>query len=141
MPSPALGYKRTPEPGNPRNTEGWALLEAARRMRDSQSGPTEAILSAVRLNWKLWTIFQANLLEADCPVPADLRANMLTLSGFVDKRSAEVISAPTGDKLAALININLQIGGGLLSPPPAAAASMPMKPMARPELVAVDVKY
>ena len=29
MTSPAKGYQRMPEPGNPTRTEAWALLEAA----------------------------------------------------------------------------------------------------------------
>lgn len=117
----ALSYKRFPPEGNPRQTEGWALLESARRMREAQGhGDEDAILAAVRLNWRLWTIFQASLADPACGVPDDLRANMLSLSNFIDRRSAEVLGNPRPDKLGVLVNINLQIGGGLLSTPPAA---------------------
>ncbi len=118
----ATAYNRLPAEGNPRNTEGWALLESARRLQDAQrNGAAESVLAAVRLNWRLWTIFQASLVDPECGVPKELRGNMLSLANFIDRRSAEVIGDPLPEKLSALININLQIGGGLLATPKATA--------------------
>jgi flagellar protein FlaF len=117
----ATAYSRLPAEGNPRNTEGWALLESARRLQDAQrNGAAEQVLAAVRLNWRLWTIFQASLLDPQCEVPDSLRGNMLSLANFIDRRSAEIIGDPEPTKLGALININLQIGGGLLATPKSA---------------------
>lgn len=111
--------------GNPRETEGRALLEAARRMSEAQKAPKDAtaLRSAARLNWRLWTIFQAELSQPDSQVPVELRSNMLNLCNFVDKRVVEVLANPKPDLLDALININRQIAAGLLTAPGAESAA------------------
>ena len=102
------------------NSEGWALIEMARRLDSAiqvwEQEP-DALLNAVRLNWRLWTIIQAELLEPECQVPQEIRQNLLNLSNFIDKRSVELISKPHPDKIAVLVNINRQIGAGLLGNP------------------------
>lgn len=127
MRSAASGYNRVPQAGNPRNTEAWALMEAARRMRDAKSAGAEALIKAVRLNWKLWTIFQSNLVDPEAAIPKPIRENMLSLSNFVDRRSVEILAKPEPQLVDALININAQIAGGLMTIPeaPAAPASAP----------------
>ncbi len=92
MTSPAKAYPRTPEPGNPARTEAWALLEAARQLHQTKDGPIEDFRAALRKNWRLWTIFQASLSEADCPVPMPIRRNLLGLSNFVDRQTAELLA-------------------------------------------------
>jgi len=120
----ATGYRNVPAGGNPRETEAWALTEAARRMADAKDRPdgAEDLLNAVRLNWRLWTIFQASLAEPDCPVPAEVRANMLSLSNFVDKASVDIIATPVAQKVDILISINRNIAAGLFSAPQPAGA-------------------
>ena len=71
----------------------------------------------MRLNWRLWTIIQAELLEPECQVPQEIRQNLLNLSNFIDKRSVELISKPHPDKIGVLVNINRHIGAGLLGKP------------------------
>lgn len=112
-----------PQSGNPRVTEAWALTEAARRMADAQNEPfdRQRLLEAVRLNWRLWTIFQAELVAPDCPVPADVRSNMLSLANFVDKRSVDILEDPDPGKASILITINKEIAVGLFSAPQQAA--------------------
>ena len=53
------------------------------------------------------------MLEADCPLPAELRSNILSLSNFVDKHSAEIIAAPAASKLDVLIRLNRDLADGL----------------------------
>lgn len=113
-------YEQTRRKGaNPRETEGRALLEAARRMAEAQQAPGDgsALRSAVRLNWRLWTIFQAEISQPDCPMPAGIRSNMLNLCNFVDKRIVEILAEPKPELADALININRQIAAGLLTNP------------------------
>ena len=99
----------------PQQAEAWALTTAARRLSDAkQSGDAETLLGAVRLNWRLWTIFQANLSNPDCGVPQEIRANLLSLANFVDKRSVALLVDADPAKLDVLININRQIAAGLL---------------------------
>ena len=103
--------------GNPRETEGRALLESARRMAEAQNKPEDKLgLSKVaRLNWRLWTILQAELCAPECALPADIRTNMLNLSNFIDKSMVGILANPQADKLDILININRQIASGLLA--------------------------
>lgn len=112
-------YNSMPQPGNPRATEAWALTEAARRMSLAQKPEVsdEELLGAVRLNWRLWTIFQAELASPECPLPIEMRQDMLSLCNFVDKRTVEIISDVDRTKIDVLININRQIASGLFATP------------------------
>lgn len=112
-------YNKVPQPGNPRETEAWALTESARRMALSQKPdiPEEDMLAAVRLNWRLWTIFQAEMSSPETQVPLEMRQDMLSLCNFVDKRTVEIIADGDRSKLDVLININRQIAAGLFTTP------------------------
>lgn len=103
----------------PQATEGYALIELARRLDDAAKVPENiaAIRDVVRLNWRLWTIFQAELVDPECQTPRAIRENLINLSNFIDKRSAELIANPEASKLTVLVNINRQIGAGLLGSP------------------------
>ena len=105
----------TPQEGNPRATEAWALTEAGRRMAMAASrDDITSIREALRLNWRLWTIFQADLTVALETDPTnEVTVNMLTLCQFVDRHTVESLASPTKDKLEILINLNRQIAAGL----------------------------
>ena len=112
------GYERI-KGATPRETEGKALAEIARRLYEAQrSGSEEDILAAVRLNLRLWTIFQAELSEPDCPVPVEIRQNILSLSVFIDRHTADLLFRADPRKLDILISINRHIAAGLLTTPP-----------------------
>ncbi|HZT89955.1 MAG TPA: flagellar biosynthesis regulator FlaF [Stellaceae bacterium] len=99
----------------PQQAEAWALTTAARRLSEAKgSGDSETILTAVRLNWRLWTIFQSNLADPDCGVPDEIRGNLLSLANFIDKRSVALLLDADPQKVDVLININRQIAAGLL---------------------------
>lgn len=114
MTSPMKAYPRTPEAGNPARTEAWALLEAARELHQSKEGPIEDFRAALRKNWRLWTIFQASLSEADCTLPLPVRRNLLGLSNFIDRQTADLLAVRDAKKVDVLVNINRQISEGLL---------------------------
>ncbi len=110
--------------GNPAQTEAWALIEAAKRMAasitDDNLDPKtmkDARKAALRLNWRLWTIFQSELTLEHSEVPSDLRINMLTLCKFVDKHTVGALAKPTPEALAVLIDINRNIAAGLAQVP------------------------
>ena len=114
-PSP---YSNIPSPtADPRQVESWALVEVAMRLKATQREPMDEaiLLHAVRLNWRLWTIFQASLLDVDCALGIDLRNNLLSLSNFIDKHTADIIASPTPSKLDVLIHINRELAGGLMT--------------------------
>lgn len=115
-------YDQIPQPGNPTYSEAWALVEAARRMAapldyGSLKDPAnlKKLREALRLNWRLWTIFQTELSFEDGPVPDGIRQNMLSLCNFVDKHTVETLNDPTAERVATLIEVNRQIANGLLT--------------------------
>ncbi len=118
--SAVTNYEQTrTKGGNPRESEGRALLEAAHRMSAAQKGADnpEALRTAARLNWRLWTIFQAEISKPDSPMPAEIRTNMLNLCNFIDKRMVDILADPKPQLLDVLINVNRQIAAGLLTSP------------------------
>lgn len=120
-------YNNIPAPGNPRNTEGWALIQAARRLAEAPSAenPRTAMRDALRLNWRLWTIFQVEMSAEDCPAPMEVRENILTLCQFIDRHTVELMADPVEERIKVLIDINRNIAAGLMTPveTPAAEAS------------------
>lgn len=113
------GYAKSQEAslgsGPPQLTESWALTTAARKMLEAKERPDDidGLTNAVRINWRLWTIFQAELIEPSSPMPAEIRSNLLSLAAFVDKQSTSILGDPRPEKLDVLININRQIAAGL----------------------------
>ena len=117
-------YDRVPEPGAPSQTEAWALLETAKRLAaaivhgpDGDRETRELRKKALRLNWRLWTIFQAELTQERPDLDPDIRRNMLTLCQFVDKHTVGALFKPTAEALSTLIDINRNIASGLLKIP------------------------
>ena len=133
-------YKNVPDASaEPRQIEGWALMELAVRMKAAQREPVDlkTVLEVTRLNRRLWTIIQANLLEPECSVPLETRNALLRLTKFMDKHTVGIIADPQPEKLDVLISINREIAGGLLTPPaaapqPAAAAAAATPPAGAP---------
>lgn len=103
-----------PQEGNPRETEAWALTEAARRMAAASRGEPEGMREALRLNWKLWTIFQADLIgKVEAGETTETIVNMLSLCQFVDFHTVGALTEPSAAKLEVLVNINRNIASGL----------------------------
>ncbi len=117
-------YHRVPEAGQPAQTEAWALLEAAKRLataivhgNDDDKNTKEVRKDALRLNWRLWTIFQAELTQDRPDLDPEIHHNMLTLCQFVDKHTVGALFKPTAEALSVLIDLNRNIASGLLSMP------------------------
>ncbi len=131
-------YERTPEPGDPRQTEAWALIQAAKRLamaithgEDSDRETKNLRRNALRLNWRLWTIFQAELTQERQDLPTEIHRNMLTLCQFVDKHTVGALVEPTAEALRVLIDINRNLAAGLMSQP-AGTESAPAEATAEP---------
>ena len=114
-------YSRPPVGGQatkPGEVEAWGLMTAALRIKESRErNQDDEIMLAVRLNWRLWTIFQADLLDPDCTVSADIRMNLLSLANFIDQHTVAFIAEPKPEKLDVLISINRELAGGLYDGP------------------------
>jgi flagellar protein FlaF len=115
-----VGYARQQtialEHASPEQTLAWGLTTTARRLAavQAEGTPREEILDAVRLNWRLWTIIQAEQSDPENATPKQIRESLLNLSNYVDKRSLEMLAKPDRSKLEILININRNIAAGLL---------------------------
>ena len=138
------GYVSRPTGEDPRSTEAWALGEASRRLalaaKTNDGG--EALREALRLNQRLWSIFQAALSEPDCPLPKDVRDNVLTLSLMIDRHVMARLGDLDGSKIQPILDINRAIAEGLAAksaqpaaptagaPAPRTAAAVPPQPAA-----------
>lgn len=122
------GYSAIPQPGNPARSEAWALIEAARRMsvacdplpktkEEMAEVPLkdkQELLDAVRLNWKLWTLFQASWSLDDCPLPLEVRQNLFSLANFVDKQTVGILKDADPVLVKSLVDMNRTLAGGLM---------------------------
>jgi flagellar protein FlaF len=123
---PGLGlnaYKQTIKATiSGRDLEASVLTKAAHLLKDCQDhwdeeGRFKRLDEALTFNQKIWTIFQDELAREDNSLPKEVRANILNLSLFIDKRIVETMKAPTPDKLDMIISINLNLAAGLRGSP------------------------
>lgn len=102
-----------------RQTEARALLEAARRLsavKEDKDNVSE-YRAALRLNWRLWTIIQADIASEENALPSEIKANVMSLSIFIDKHTIGALAEPDPKKLDVLIDINRNIASGLMETP------------------------
>lgn len=107
-----------------RQTEARALLEAARRLSEAgkESDTDGEYRAALRLNWRLWTIIQSDITSEENPLPSEIKANIMSLSIFIDKHTVGALAEPDLNKLAVLVDINRNIASGLMTVPEEDAA-------------------
>jgi flagellar protein FlaF len=110
------------------------LGEASRRLAlaAKMNDGGEALREALRLNQRLWSIFQAALSEPDCPLPKDVRENVLTLSLMIDRHVMARLADLDGSKIQPILDINRAIAEGLAAKsaqPAAASAGGPVAPV------------
>jgi flagellar protein FlaF len=101
-----------------RELEALVLSRAALKLAEVQNNwnapdRDEMLDKALRFNQRIWSIFQGELMKEDSPLPRQLRADILSLSKFIDGRIFEVMASPDPEKLNVIININLNIAAGL----------------------------
>ncbi len=107
-----------------RDVEAEVLTKAALKLKNCQDSWPSASLNtelnaALKFNQRVWTIFQAELGNANNPLPQRLKIDLLRLSAFIDKRTIELMAYPAREKLTILININFNIAAGLRTRPTA----------------------
>ena len=115
-----------------REIDAYALTQCAQKLREcqqnwdmSENERIDRLFAALRINGKLWSIFQAEITRDGNPLPKQVREDLLTLSLFVDKRTKDIMCFPEAEKLTVLININLNLAAGLSA---ARAQDKPDKP-------------
>lgn len=110
---------------SPREIEAMAFTKAA-LMLDEAKGRLDdydAYAAALKFNQLLWTIIQADIVDKENQLPPALKANILSLSIFVDKQTIKSLANVNAANLDSLININKNLAEGLMMKPEDAAAA------------------
>ena len=108
--------KLGPQRARPRRKPCWKPLGGCQSLKSRWRTSTN-IGAALRLNWRLWTIFQADVASDENPLPPGIKANILSLSVFIDKHTVGALTEPEERRLDVLININRNVAAGLLTNP------------------------
>ena len=98
-----------------REVEAMAFTKAAVLMTDAQkhTDNIDEYSKALRFNHLLWTIIQADLTEPENQLPDEIKANVMSLSIFVDKQTTKALRSSSAADLDVLININRNLAAGL----------------------------
>ncbi|MFN3883351.1 MAG: flagellar biosynthesis regulator FlaF [Rhodocyclaceae bacterium] len=119
MPSPLDLYRKVEkETLSGRDLEASVLLKAAQKLvearhRLASEKDLATLDEALRYNQRLWTLFQSELGEPTNPLPEPIKANLLALIGFIDRRTFALMADPIPERIDVLIEINRNIASGL----------------------------
>ena len=94
------------------------LIAAQTLMASDEMENDDDFFMALNYNQRIWTVLQAFAAEENL-IPDQIKANLISLSIFVDKQTYKAMSENDPTKLDVLININRQIAAGFRSIPPA----------------------
>ena len=100
----------------PREVEAMAFTKAALMLQDAKKDldDYDTYAAALKFNQLLWTIIQADIIDEANQLPDQLKANILSLSIFVDKQTVTALSDTDAEHLDSLIDINKNLAEGLL---------------------------
>ena len=120
---------------DPRVAEARALLRCAGALEEVQveGTPYNDYCDALRLNQRLWTLFQSTLLDDSNILPAQIKDVLKGLSVYVDRRILKAFAAQNPKSLDVLININKEIAAGLMESVKNAPAPAQTSPTVPPE--------
>jgi len=110
----------------PRQTEYRAFASATRGLIDAAGLPDSEIgrrAEALATNRRLWSLLAADCAAEGNSLPQALRAQIISLSLFVDRHSSAVLRQ--GASIDVLVDINRSIMQGLAPAQPATAAAQP----------------
>ncbi len=89
------------------------LRQAADRLQKAQQSPAEDYFEETLLyNQLIWTVIQSEM-TAENPLSPEIKANLVSLSIFVDKQTVKAIGTREPELLDTLIDINRNISLGL----------------------------
>ena len=94
-------------------TDAIVLRQAAERLQKAKQLPNEDYFEETLLyNQLIWTVIQSEM-TAENPLSKEIKANLVSLSIFVDKQTAKAIGTREPELLNTLIDINRNISLGL----------------------------
>ena len=101
----------------PREVEAMAFTKAALMLEEAKNNTDDydSYASALKFNQLLWTIIQADIVDKENELPAQLKANILSLSIFVDKQTVKALADTKTRHIDSLININKNLAEGLMA--------------------------
>lgn len=109
-------YKQTiRETETPRDLERRVISQITRELEKLPPAPTPSLShddrDALARNQRMWGFLMFDVIEADNPLPDQLKAGIISLALFVDQHTPEVIA---GRKTAeALVSINRNVMSGM----------------------------
>ena len=101
----------------PREVEAMAFTKAALMLEEAKGkvDDYDSYAAALKFNQLLWTIIQADVVDNENQLPAQLKANILSLSIFVDRQTIKSLANTKAENLDSLININKNLAEGLMT--------------------------
>ena len=106
---------------SPREVEAMAFTKAAVLLEEAKgkTGSIEEYSKALRFNHLLWTIIQADLTEPENQLPNEIKANIMSLSIFVDKQTTKAMRSSS---TAAITTATAATGAAIRKGRPSMAA-------------------
>lgn len=109
---------------SPRQAEYRIFGQVTNQLMSARdSGSKKEIIRAVAWNRRFWLALQADLAMEDNKLPNQLRAQLISLSIWVDKHSGKVIRGHA--EMEPLIDVNKTIMAGLSTQPAAKPGPQP----------------
>lgn len=93
-----------------------ALIKSAsalNRIRENWDVEKDNLSDALDKNRLLWTVLATAMQDPECPQPANIRNNIISLAVFIFQRTVSLLSEPKAQGLDILISINMNIAKGL----------------------------
>ncbi len=100
-----------------REIEAMAFTKAALKLEDAKKflDDDDSYASALKFNQLLWTIIQADIVDQENQLPPQIKANILSLSIFVDRQTIKALADTDEKHLDVLIGINKNLAEGLMT--------------------------
>ncbi len=104
---------------SPREIEAMAFTKAALMLDEAKDklDDYDNYASALKFNQLLWTIIQADIVDKAHTLPPQIKANILSLSIFVDRQTIKALANTKEQHLDILISINKNLAEGLMAKP------------------------
>lgn len=93
-----------------------AFLKAVRLLEDAAQTPSNRrrLMAAVRYSRNLWTLIQSDVSSKANPLADHIKADLLSLSLYVDKETHRLVRNPTREGLLALAEIHRNLARSFL---------------------------